>query len=289
MEIKLPYFLTNSVILGGWRVEQNRMDWLPTLSKHQGPIYEQIVDAISADIASGRLRRGQQMPPHRSLAKALQIDLTTATRAYGEARRRGLLDAQVGRGTFISETTARATAHLPFPLDIDLSLNVPPQPLAANLDARIAQGLAAVERGAGFSAYLSYRRAGGSEEECEMASTWLRPRLPHADAARIVIYPGNQAILFNTLLALTKPGDIVLTEELTFPGMIAAGERLGLRLVGVKMDGGGYVPTRSPALASSTGRKRSTSFPPNTIRRRRRSASSGGGKSPPSFATPIPS
>jgi DNA-binding transcriptional MocR family regulator len=224
------------------------MDWFPTFSKQQGPIYLQIVDAISADIASGRLRRGQQMPTHRSLAKALEIDLTTVTRAYGEARRRGMLDAQVGRGTFVSETTARATAHLPFPLDIDLSLNVPPQPLEANLDMRIAQGLAAVEREAGFSAYLNYRRTGGSEEECEVAATWLRPRLPHAGAGRVVIYPGNQAILFNALLALTKPGDIVLTEELTFPGMIAAGKRLGLRLVGVKMDAGGVC---SDALADA--------------------------------------
>ena len=29
-------------------------------------------------------------------------------RAYGEARRRGLLDARVGQGTFVSETTVRS-------------------------------------------------------------------------------------------------------------------------------------------------------------------------------------
>ena len=48
-----------------------------------------IVEALSADIASGRLVRGQQLPiaPRRG---ALEVDLTTLTRVYGEVRRRGL-------------------------------------------------------------------------------------------------------------------------------------------------------------------------------------------------------
>src|SRR6185437_14924144 len=114
------------------------MDWVPTLSEWQGPVFLRIVDALAADIASGRLVRGQKLPTHRALASALNIDLTTVTRAYGEARRRGLLDAQVGRGSFVSETTARAGDG---PIKIDLSMNVPPQPVEANLDLRIAQGL----------------------------------------------------------------------------------------------------------------------------------------------------
>src|ERR1700755_2335139 len=118
------------------------MDWVPTLSEWQGPMFLRIVDALAADIASGRLVRGQRLPTHRALASALEIDLTTVTRAYGEARRRGLLDARVGRGTFVPETTARASADAPFQVRIDLSMNIPPQPVEANLDVRIAQGLA---------------------------------------------------------------------------------------------------------------------------------------------------
>ena len=44
---------------------------------------------VGHEIASGRLVRGQRLPTHRALATALGIDLTTVTRAYGEARRRG--------------------------------------------------------------------------------------------------------------------------------------------------------------------------------------------------------
>jgi DNA-binding transcriptional MocR family regulator len=218
------------------------MDWLPTLSEWHGPLFQRIVDALGADIASGRLVRGQRLPTHRALAEALDIDLTTVTRAYGEARRRGLLEARVGQGTFVSETTARSASDLPTPVNIDLSMNLPPQPVEANLDLRIAQGLEKVRAAAGFSAFLNYSQPGGSADEREAAVSWLQPRVPHASRERIVVYPGTQPIIFNALLALTAPGDVVVTEVLTFPGMKAAAARLGVQLVGVAMDGEGALP-----------------------------------------------
>src|SRR5215471_17182498 len=186
------------------------MDWLPTLSEWQGPIFLRIVDALAGDVASGKLVRGQRLPTHRALAARLKLDLTTVTRAYGEARRRGLLEARVGQGTFVSETTARAAHDIPAPVNIDLSMNLPPQPVEANLDLRIAQG--------------------------------LRARVPLAAPERIVIFPGSQAIIFNALLALTSPGDVVVTEMLTFPGLRAAAARLNVRLVGFAMDDEGARP-----------------------------------------------
>jgi len=218
------------------------MDWVPTLSEWSGPIYLRLVEALTSDIANGRLARGQQLPTHRALAQALGIDLTTVTRAYGEARRRGLIEARVGQGTFVSETTARPAAHIPFPVKIDLSMNVPPQPVEANLDQRIGKGFASLQSKASFSAFLNYQRAGGSDEERETAANWLRARLPEASPERVVIYPGNQAILFNALLSLTSPGDVVLTEALTYPGIKAAAAKLGVRLIGVEMDRDGILP-----------------------------------------------
>jgi DNA-binding transcriptional MocR family regulator len=219
------------------------MDWIPTLSEWQGPVFQRICDALAADIASGRLVRGQRLPTHRALARLLKIDLTTVTRAYGEARRRGLLEARVGQGTFVSETTARNASHPSAPpFSIDLSMNLPPQPVEANLEVRIAQGLETIRSRAGFSAFLRYSRPGGSVEEREAAATWLQMRIPHASPERIVIYPGSQGIVFNTLLALTSPGDVVVTEALTFPGIKAAAARLNVRLVGLAMDGEGMRP-----------------------------------------------
>ena len=119
------------------------MDWVPTLIDRPGPIYRRIVEALSADIATGRLHRGQQLPTHRALATALRIDLTTVTRAYAEARRAGLTEARVGQGTFVAESMAHIR-HGARPRDeFDLSMNLPPQPLEADLEGRVTRGIAA--------------------------------------------------------------------------------------------------------------------------------------------------
>jgi len=218
------------------------MDWLPAISEAAGPLYRQISDAIERDISSGRLRRGQQLPTHRALANGLGVDLTTVTRAYSDARRRGLLDARVGQGTFVSESTARSAADIPDPVNIDLSMNVPPQPVEAGLDSRIMQGLAAVHQRAGLSSVLNYQQPGGSEQERHAASAWLRARMASVSAARLLVYPGSQTAIFNILLSLLKPGDVLLTEALTFPGCRVAAQALGIVLAGVASDSQGVLP-----------------------------------------------
>lgn len=218
------------------------MDWTPTISELSGPRYQRIVEAMEADIAAGRLVRGQQLPTQRALAKALGIDLTTVTRAYTEARRRGIMEARVGQGSFVSETSARRAVDLPHPVAIDLSMNVPPQPLEAQLDERIIAGFEALRAQSGLTAFLNYQPPGGSAHEREVAARWMRTRVPHAHADRLVIFPGAQTILFNLLAHLARSGDIVLTEALTFPGIKAAAAQLGVKLVGVAMDDGGILP-----------------------------------------------
>jgi DNA-binding transcriptional MocR family regulator len=218
------------------------MEWIPTISGDAGPVYRQISDAIEADIASGRLRRGQQLPTHRALAQALGIDLTTVTRAYSDARHRGFIDARVGQGTFVSETTTRATVDVPLAVKIDLSMNVPPQPVEASLDVRIERGLASIHRHAGISSFLNYQQPGGSEDDQHAVASWLRARMPNVPSDQIVIYPGSQSAIFNILLSFVSPGDVVLTEALTFPGVKSAAEKLGIRLIGVAMDEQGILP-----------------------------------------------
>jgi DNA-binding transcriptional MocR family regulator len=216
------------------------MDWVPTLTDREGPIYSRIVEALATDIASGRLRRGQQLPTHRALAEALGVDLTTVTRAYTEARRRGLTEARVGQGTFVTERMS-PVRHGTAP-EFDLSINLPPQPLEADLEGRITRGIAALQRESGFSAHLNYREPGGSDAERDVAAGWLRSRIAEAHGDRIVICPGTQNALFNLLVALTSPGDVVLTEALTYPGIKAAAAHTGVRLVGVAIDQDGIVP-----------------------------------------------
>jgi DNA-binding transcriptional MocR family regulator len=218
------------------------MEWTPTLDDRSGPLYRRIVDALAVDIADGRLLRGQQLPTHRRLAESLDVDLSTITHAYREARERGLVEARVGQGTFVAETMAQRRVVQPPWVTFDLSMNLPPQPLDADLEGRIARGIAAISREDGLSAYLNYREAAGTTAEREAAAQWLRPRIPGAEASRLLICPGTQTSLTLLLAALTSPGDTVLTEALTFPGMKAAASFAGVTLVGVPTDASGILP-----------------------------------------------
>ena len=69
--------------------------YIPGELNPRTPKYKAIADAIERDIFSGRLQPGTQLPPHRELADALAINVSTVTRAYGEARSRGLLSGTV--------------------------------------------------------------------------------------------------------------------------------------------------------------------------------------------------
>jgi DNA-binding transcriptional MocR family regulator len=218
------------------------MDWRPTLHDRPGALYERLVDALAADIRSGRLHRGQRLPTHRALAKALGVDLTTVTRAYGEAQRRGLTEARVGQGTFVAESRTRAPRAAAAGIEFDLSMNLPPEPLEADLEGRIVRGLEGLQRDWGLTDFLSYQQSAGSERDRGIAADWLRRRVRSAAAETLLISPGTQTALASLLLAFTRPGDVVLADRLTYPGFRLAAATVGVRLIGVDADDGGMIP-----------------------------------------------
>lgn len=66
------------------------------------PLHRQIVDQIRHQVASGRLRPGDRLPPVRSLARELGINVNTAAKAYAELERSGVLSTAPGRGSFVA-------------------------------------------------------------------------------------------------------------------------------------------------------------------------------------------
>lgn len=217
------------------------MDWVPTISDRQGPLFQRIVNALAEAIAEGRLRAGQSLPTHRALARALGVDLTTVTRAYAEAQRQGLTEATVGRGTFVKAQPASGARPAEMPR-IDLSMNLPPQPADADLDGRLARTIAEVRTESGFAPYLTYQQPGGSHAERQIAADWLGRLVPGLGADRLIVSPGTQPALMALLLARATPGEEILTEKLVYPGFKAAAAALGMALIGVEMDEEGMIP-----------------------------------------------
>ena len=66
------------------------------------PIYRQIIRQIEYGVLSGRLKTGDRLPTIRSLAVELKANPNTIAKAYGELEIRGVLETQVGSGTYIS-------------------------------------------------------------------------------------------------------------------------------------------------------------------------------------------
>jgi len=67
------------------------------------PIYRQIIQQIEYAILSGRMNSGDKLPTIRSLAVDLKTNPNTIAKAYGELEIRGILETQVGSGTYISD------------------------------------------------------------------------------------------------------------------------------------------------------------------------------------------
>jgi len=154
--------------------------WLPRLAARGGPRFLQIADALQAAVADGLLTPGDRLPPQRHLAAMLDVDLTTVTRAYDEARRRNLLEGRGARGTYVAAPKVELTAVL------DLSMNTPPPPAGLDFDDLLKQGLSQVLMGAD-AALLMTKPAPNGSSRCLgrlMPSSWSSARarrrpLPH--------------------------------------------------------------------------------------------------------------
>ncbi len=66
------------------------------------PIYRQIVEQITYQIASGRLRDGERLPSVRDLARQLPANQNTVLKAYELLEREGLIDRRQGDGSFVA-------------------------------------------------------------------------------------------------------------------------------------------------------------------------------------------
>ncbi|GGC91177.1 putative HTH-type transcriptional regulator [Undibacterium terreum] len=196
----------------------------------------QIADALQAAVVDGSLKPGDRLPPQRQLAAQLDVDLTTITRAYDEARRRNLLEGRGARGTYVAAPKVELTAIL------DLSMNTPPPPDDVDFDDMLKQGLSQVLMRADSELLMTYHLGGGSDSDRKAGAKWLAPMLGNLDSRQLVVCPGAQAAIAALILALTEPGDVILAEPTTYPGLRAAAIQFGRHIIAVEADKHGMMP-----------------------------------------------
>ncbi|MEU8341552.1 PLP-dependent aminotransferase family protein [Spirillospora sp. NPDC048832] len=203
--------------------------------------FRRVADEVAADIASGRLRPGDRLPPQRAFARRRGIAPSTAARVYRELGRRGLVVGEVGRGTFVRAAARPADPALaePAAARVDLELSHPLVPeqgplLAAGLERLARRDVAAGALGpVGVAGTAAAREAAAAL----LAAPGLRP-----DPSRVLFAGSGRQAIAGAVAALVPPGGRLAVEALTYPVVKGIAARLGVALVPVAADEHGLRP-----------------------------------------------
>lgn len=212
--------------------------------------YKQVVDHFSAAIQRGELRPGDRLPALRKLMKERGIALATAVRAYSELERSGLVVGEGGRGTFVRDTSLPRGSGLeqhPLASLVDLSFNYPALPGQAEM---LRDGLRTLASSGDLDALLHSAPQGGRPHERETIARHLRNRSIRVPGKQVLIVNGAQQGLAVTVGALLAPGDVMVADALSYPGMKALALASRLDLVSLPAAGEGMNLDALEALCS---------------------------------------
>ena len=220
--------------------------WLPVIEHRSGPAAHRLVEALAEAVNEGRLAAGAQLPPHRELADALGLSVGTVSRAYSLAKDRGLITGTVGRGTFVA---AQGDETEDTSQELDLTQNF----IRCDPGESVAQLLrAALREHTALRGLMElYPAPAGRLEHRQPAAAWLGRRGFTVTAEQVVLTSGAQHGLFTVLASLTKPGDVIATEDLTFPGIKSIASHLQLCLTALPMDREGLQPEALDRLCAT--------------------------------------
>ncbi len=229
--------------------------WRPALSKTTDgvPLFRAIVQALSDDIAAGRLAAGARLPPHRALADELGVARGTVARAYQEAEQLGLIRGAVGSGTRVlaSDGGARPYANLlqaPTALR-DLSTNLP----LSGIDPDPRDVLRQLAERPDRKQLLRYHSPLGLQRHRAAGSQWLRRMGVKASADDVLLCAGAQHALFVIASHARRRGRALYVEELTYPGMHGIAEALDVPLIPIALDDEGMHPASLDRACRSHG------------------------------------
>ncbi|MGN6817777.1 MAG: PLP-dependent aminotransferase family protein [Sphingomonas sp.] len=201
-------------------------DWLPDFTRSSGPKYLAIADALDAAIERGELSSGDRVPPQRELAAHLGVDLTTVTKAYDAARRRGLIEARGRAGSFVRGAALIDAEDI---ARIDVGMNMPPE-LPGDLLGRAMRATMAALLADGSGLRLQYQPAGGGLADRAAGARLIARAGLAASDDQVVVTAGAQNALHAILSATLRPGDAVACGSFVYSGFKALATRLGLRL-----------------------------------------------------------
>ena len=215
------------------------------------PIYRQVIRSIQEQIAQGILRPGERLPASRDLADALGISRISVVNAYAELQSTGMLSAYAGRGTFV--TGPQVTVN-----DPRLLPSIAANPVGQSMH-RLAQqpGIIAFSGGAPAEEFLpvhairqsinavldrdgaaavAYEETEGYPPLRQAVSDYVTSLGIVSQPDQILITGGCQQALDLAIQALLGEGDVLLTTNPTYLGILDIARIRRVNVVGIPMD-----------------------------------------------------
>ncbi len=234
--------------------------WQPVLEAGDGPKYLALARALRDAIRAGALPQGSQLPTVRDLAYRLAVTPGTVSRAYQIATQEGLLEATVGRGTFVAASHPRLGPTQPLfaerlpgaDLDrIDLRSPSLPDVGQPGIFAALLRRMAANTS----LQWLDYTSQAMEQPLRAAVVTWLAPRnLGPVSAQDVLLCHGGQSgirLVLDCCLRGDRP--VVLIEDLAYPGFRYAARAARAEVVTIELDGEGIRPDALEAACRRHG------------------------------------
>ena len=212
-------------------------------STGKASLYQQIGGHVASLITGGKLESGEKLPPVRKLAEKLGVNNGTVVSAYRWLENKKLIYSIMGSGSYVSEVS---------PGDVKEAKTVKPREVRFNSENAINFATSVVP--ADFFPIDSFKRyfnevldsdggnAFGYQESqgylplreaiCGYCAEFGVQSLPD----RIQIISGAQQGVDIISKAVLSPGDVILCEELTYPGAVGAFLSRGAKVIGVPLE-----------------------------------------------------
>lgn len=223
--------------------------WQPNLAGSGRSKYQALAQAIRDGIASGQLTSGEKLPPVRDLAYRVSVTPGTVARAYKLLIDEALLEAGVGRGTFVATPKPTPVRSLPSAdrffdpaLDRDGQAHLlsPKMPDVGQAEIiRDAMHMLADTTPPDMLLRYPTRDTDLPAREA-FAATLDEDQLGSFDIHNIVTSHGGQnAIVMILQSVLTGENPVIAVDELSYGGFRSAGVLCRAEVVGIPWDDDG--------------------------------------------------
>jgi DNA-binding transcriptional MocR family regulator len=229
------------------------------------PIYRQLIRHIRAQVESGVLPAGARLPASRDLAQQLNISRISVVNAYAELRAEGFLSAHAGRGTFIAGEPNGNNGGVNSPDGSSIHTpgeapTTPDRSLREMMRMARKPGVISFAQGSPPSDFFPilhlrdaintvFDRDGTKALAYEIAEGFAPLRVAVRDyvsalgirctADQVLITGGTQQGIDLVVQALLSEGDLVVTENPTYLGIIDIARTRRVQIHGIDMDNDG--------------------------------------------------